>query len=284
MLKSKIIVSLTSYPARIPYVRRTVETLLRQTVPPDMIILTLVREEFSDADPSLMEILDGIEGAGVLLNWQERNLRPHNKYFWTIQSYPDDIVITVDDDILYPLTLIQSLLECHYRHPRSVIANRTHLITKQDGGELAPYAQWILEQDEEHDLPCFDLIATGVGGVLYPPHVFDEEVFDADGIEATCLLADDLWLLVHEARLGIPVVNTTASPGLCYVPGSQDEGLYIENLENGRNDAILAALFERYPEEKETLYSAARDSVKTDESDGGLKRESILRRVLARLR
>lgn len=254
----KVVVSIASYPKRMPYICGSVETLLRQTIVPDEICLTLAREEFGENDESLMAPIREMGEAGITVFWAERNLRPHNKYFWCMQSHPEDIVITVDDDIVYPPTLVQSLLEQHYCHPEAVVANRTHIVTKNEKNELLPYKQWVMEQSESFDRPQTDLLATGAGGILYPPHAFDSEVFDADAIEDTCLLADDLWLFVHEIRLGIPVVNTTASPYLFYVPGSQEEGLYIENLDNGRNDVVLAGLFERYPSVRDALVRAAR--------------------------
>lgn len=103
--------------------------------------------------------------------------------------------------------------------------------------------------------------------MLYPPRVFDDEVFDADAICELSLLADDLWLMVHEMRLGIPVVNTLGTFPLSYIPGSQEKGLYLENLENGRNDAILAKLFDRYPEVELRLKSAASSNEVVEPSD-----------------
>ena len=49
----KIIVSLTSYPPRIGCVHRVVESLIRQTVRADEIILYLSRDEFPDGEADL---------------------------------------------------------------------------------------------------------------------------------------------------------------------------------------------------------------------------------------
>lgn len=38
-----------------------------------------------------------------------------------MQAYPDDLIITVDDDIFYPTTMIQTLVQYHELYPKSVI-------------------------------------------------------------------------------------------------------------------------------------------------------------------
>lgn len=48
--KQKIVVSLTSYPARIDTVWLTIETLLRQSMKPDELILWLADEQFPSKD------------------------------------------------------------------------------------------------------------------------------------------------------------------------------------------------------------------------------------------
>ena len=141
----------------------------------------------------------------------------------------------------------------HYRHPEAIIAHRTHLVAHDTEGRIAPSQDWLLEQKTVQGIPCSDLLATGVGGVLYPPKVFDEDVFDEQCVRDTSLMADDLWLLVHELRLGVPVVSTGTHAGLTYVDGTQDDGLYLENLVKGRNNEILKTLFERYPESEAAL-------------------------------
>ena len=285
----KVLISLTSYPRRIPYAIRSIETLMHQTVKVDEIHLNLSKDEFKGGSNDLLGLVKEIESAGVYVDWREDNLRPHNKYYWIMKDRPDDIVITVDDDIVYPPTLVQSLLGGYYRHPNAIISNRTHIITSESPDRLTPYRTWVMEQTEIVDEPRFDLLATGVGGVLYPPGIFDEGAFDLRAIKESSLLADDLWLLIQEARLHIPVVNTPAFPGLYYVPGSQEEGLYVENLENGRNDVILDRLFKLYPEAKAAILGSARRLPAEEDLDTGNRgnfddKDSLIRRIVNRIR
>lgn len=55
----KIIVSLTSFPARINIVVKTIKTLLTQTLKPDAVILWLAPEQFPNGEKDLpQELLD----------------------------------------------------------------------------------------------------------------------------------------------------------------------------------------------------------------------------------
>ncbi len=295
MANPRVIISLTSFPARFSSVEYVIRPLLHQTVAPDAIELWLARDEVASVD-DVPASLRALEREGLSIRWCPCSLKPHNKYFWAMREHPDDIIITVDDDIIYPLTMVQGLMQEHYLHPDAIISNRTHIVTCDETGAIKPYREWIFEQRELLRHPRHDLLATGVGSVLYPPSIFGEEVLDEEAIRTTSLMADDLWLLVHEQRLGIPVVSTGINESLSYVPGTQEAGgLFIDNVDGGRNDRLLAALFERYPEAEAALRAAvaereAKQNAATNgegaaeavnEGEGG--RASFPRRVARRL-
>ena len=259
---AEVVLSLTTYPPRLAGLGEALASLQRQTVAPDRICLWLAEDDFPDREEPLRALGQALESGAVEVRWCPRTLGPHDKYFWTMQAHPDAVVITVDDDIRYPPDLVERLLAAHEEHPSAVVARRTHLVralTEEGQWRLAPYDSWVLEQRLHQGEPRHDLLATGVGGILYPPHTFDEAVFDEEAIRGSALFTDDLWLFVHELRLGIPVVGT-APYELDYVAGSQACALCHENLERGGNDGVLAALFERFPRERALLLSQARDN------------------------
>lgn len=291
----EVIVSMTTYPKRTKAVPQALLPLLHQTVAPDRIVLCLAREDFPEADLVAYPEIAEAERNGVQILWSERTLGPHDKYFWTMRSFPDAIVITVDDDLIYPLNLVEMLLETHFRHPQAVVAWRTHLVkaiggTQEEGPlRLAPYADWTLEQKLHLDEPRCDLLATGGAGALYPPRIFDEALFDEDGIRELAPCADDLWMLLHELRSRIPVVNVPSTYELRYVPDSQECALCHENLDRGGNDVVLAKLFERYPAELERLLDRAKDNEAScrvpvaDDPMEPFEHASFLRRLKRRL-
>ena len=96
------------------------------------------------------------------------NLMPHKKYFYAMQTFPDDIVITVDDDCMYSKNLVKMLYKTHKNHPDCIAAVRVHKMTYGKGKNLYSYNNWINNYTFRRK-PSYTLMATGVGGVLYPP-------------------------------------------------------------------------------------------------------------------
>lgn len=238
--EDELIVSIATYAPRLDSVVATLHSVARQTVKPDRVMLWLPRDGFPAGMRDLpADTLSAIDEAHVEVHWAPIDLGPHNKYFWTMRAYPNNIVVTLDDDALYDADLLESLIQAHATWPDAVVSMRTHMIETEDGG-FKPYAQWTLEQAELVGQPSMRLLATGVGGVLYPPHAFDERAFDVKGIQRTCLYADDLWLKVMEVLAGTKVVCPEPSRAINYVEDSQGINLCDENLGRGGNDSALA--------------------------------------------
>lgn len=241
-----IIVSLTSFPARMDEVPAAIGSMLRQTVKPDRIILHLTKSQFEGKElPDKIKAL--MEKSGLEVVFCEENLKPHTKYLYAIQANPDAIVITVDDDIIYRPTLIEELYASYKRFPDCVSCLRAHKMRFSKEGELFPYNDWIMECHYDIDVPSHQLLATGVGGVLYPPHCLPKETFDKETIQKTCLNADDLWLKVMEIRKGTKVVLCADSQlPQEILEGAQTVSLLSGNVVGGRNDDQMKKILDHF--------------------------------------
>ena len=240
---NKIIVSLTSYPARINKVSRVIECMKKQSKKPDKIVLYLAAEQFDNKQ--VPDELSRLQDDIFEIHWVEKNLKPHTKYFYAMQEYADDFIITVDDDIFYSQTLIEDLFMYYQEYPKAVHARRTHRITFIDDNTTANYHDWIYECGEIVGIPRHDLFATGVGGVLYPPHVFGNEVLNMDEFCRLSPNQDDLWLKVMELYYDIPVVLVIEK--YC---DKEDEDITKNSLSKsvnvGGNDQQWSALLKNY--------------------------------------
>lgn len=234
------IVSLTSYPARIGTIHETISSILSQSIVPEKIILWLAWEQFEHEKEDLPSDLLRLEAYGLEILFCD-DLKPHKKYYYTMADYPDAIVITMDDDVIYPPDTVEKLRESYIRHPHAVSAMRVHRIGFT-GGILDPYESWGFNDDSFYDNPSLLAMATGVGGVLYPPHCFSPEIFDKEGIYDTCLFGDDLWLKMNEIVNGIPTVLAAPSRKLDYVDGTQETALWLDNKEAGKNDTQIRSI------------------------------------------
>lgn len=236
--EAPFVVSLASYPPRMRNLWMTVDTLFRQTSRPAAIFLSLSEAEFPGhvLPASLSPYLD--RGLSVLWTSGE-DLKPHKKYFGVFRQESAGghrPVITVDDDVFYAPDTLERLLALHRAYPDAVCANYARRILPG-----AAYAAW--PQVTAPEGPSADLLAVGCGGVLYPPSVYGRACFfNRERILRDALQADDLWLRFCERREGIGVVTGPYCAIPPEIPSSQRVSLSSQNVDEGRNDRIWAAL------------------------------------------
>lgn len=254
-LNRKLIVSLTTYPARINSIHHVLQTIYDQTYPADQVVLWLAEEQFPHRDQDLPKHLCNLVSANKLKVCWCSDLKPHKKYFYALQEYSEDLVVTIDDDLLYHPNLLWNLYVSYLEHPHAVSAARAHLITGSSDSGILSYNYWIKELDLYIGEPSMQLLCTGGAGSLYPPHIFNPELFDEQAIRNTCLFADDLWLKAMEILSNVPVVVCESYAGLHYIPGSQDDALCKSNINDNQNDVqlnkIIAWIDQKYG--KDTL-------------------------------
>lgn len=244
------IITLTSYPARIRYVADTVKSLQAQTVPAK-IILWLGESEFPGRERDLPPDLLVLQKEGLEIRYT-KDIGSYTKLIPALRAFPDRVLITVDDDILYPQDWLQNLLFAYAENPEMIHAARCHQILRA-GKKVAPYQKWNYEANKL--TPSFNNFMTGVGGVLYPPHCLHQDVLNEDLFLSLAPKADDIWFWAM-AVLNNVKINLIAKPynRLKMVPGSQEQGtLWKENVIGGGNDVQLAAVLAHYPQIMEKL-------------------------------
>ena len=117
MRERQLIVSLTSWSKRIGNLPRVLDCIWEQTVQPDMIVLNLAEEEFPNKTipATLSEYI--IAHDKLRVNWVRENTRVWKKFLPTLSLYPDALILPIDDDILYPPTMIADFMQAHAKHP-----------------------------------------------------------------------------------------------------------------------------------------------------------------------
>lgn len=240
----KIVVALTSYPKRINIVHEVIESLWKQKVCADEIVLYLSIEEFSKKEEDIPnELFDMLGEQGFNIKWVSGNLKSHKKYYYALQEYSDDIVITVDDDMEYAETLLSDLLKSYEMFPNAISARRARMIQRDDE-EIIEYCDWDNYYDECLPKQRMDLCAIGVGGILYPPHSASDKWFEQENILGLAKYQDDLWLKFNEIINNIPVVYVKPSQKDIPIGGTNDDALSMSNVCNGENDICIKKLSE----------------------------------------
>lgn len=243
--KKKIIVSLTTFPARIDIVPLVIESIFLQSVQPDKVILWLAESQFSSEKKLPSKLLEQKE-RGLEIKFCE-DLKPHKKYFYTLKNYPDDIIITLDDDVFYPPFLLKTLYDLYQDHPNCIACTRGHYITFDNDNQIKPYKEWITLRENRPIEPSKLILPTGVGGVLYPPNSLHEEIFNKENIKELCLKADDLWLKIMAIKKGTKVVISKENfYKFITINKTQTTALSHDNLHNGKNDKQLSKILDNY--------------------------------------
>ena len=249
----EIIVSLTTFPDRINIVWVTVSTLLNQSIKPKKIILWLANDQFPDGEKSLPAKLIRLKKRGLEIRFCD-NIAPHKKYYYTMKEYPDNVIVTVDDDMLYPESLLEQLWDKYVKHKDTVICQFAHKITYDKDGNINQYSKWESCYGESTN-PSLQIMAVGCGGVMYPPHVLDENLFNKEDINELCPYMDDLWLKAMEVLKGTKVMICNEGSLIYFdMIGTRKSGLQHTNALLNKNDDAMNAIVSRYPEVQKKLY------------------------------
>lgn len=236
--KCDILVSLTSFPARINRVWLTVETILRQTYKPDKIILWLSKEQFPNFD-NLPKNLLNLQNRGLKIELRDGDLKSHKKYYYTLQEYPNDIMITIDDDIYYRMNMLETLISYSNVYPNCIISNYSNLITRK-GLILDNYTNWKSLKKESIG---YDVFFGSGGGTLFPASCFHQDVLNHDVFIKICKNADDVWLNAMCRLNSKYVVKTDYNSSLLPVLNKQNITLASTNL-SGENDIQIKLVIE----------------------------------------
>ena len=235
---SKPIISLTSFPARINGVWLVLISMFYQTHQPGKIWLILTKEEFPRGKSSLPKSLLRMEKIGLEIIFVSYNLRPHNKYYYTLSKVNDRDVITIDDDLFYWDDTIERLYTLREKKPGLICANMALQILKKDGK---------LCYEKMHSYACgHSIMAQGVGGVLYPSLFRTDNLFNQKDIIKLCLSNDDNWLKANEILANVKVCTNGAYPHPMALLKSQRYALWKKNIPNGRSLNITKNLLEYY--------------------------------------
>lgn len=264
--KHRIIISLTTFPARMYEIKYTLFSLLKQSVQADEIFLWLTNEEFPQKEKCISkELLGWIVEHGITIRWC-KNLRSYNKLIPTMREFPNDIIVTVDDDIVYSSDWLE-LLYRGYLKTGEICCHRAHKVMLQDD-MIAPYGSWgFCTEGTSSFLNFF----TGVGGVLYPPHSLYKDVTNEELFLDICPKADDIWLwtmaVLNHQKIHVVSKNIQT---LTYVNLDRELGLTGEfrlgsyNVYGGGNDEQLRKVLWKYPEIMQILREEATTDVSVD--------------------
>jgi len=245
----ELIVSLTTIPERIGTVALCLDSLLRQSIKPDRLVLWLSESNEPGrpliSQTSLPDNLLRLVPRGLEIRWC-KDIRSYRKIIPTLHAHPKALIVTADDDIFYPRYWLKALYQAYQAEPQYVHCHRAHLIKYAVAGDAMPYQQWDMLANG-YQGPSFDLFPTGCGGALYAPGHLHPDVLNEDTFVALCPKADDVWLKAMSILANVPCkkVASVTFP-LIEVRIPNNRTLCSENFTLNGNDLQIKAVAERY--------------------------------------
>lgn len=239
-IQKDLIVSFTSFPTRINYVWMVIQTIKRQTLLPEKIILWLSIEQFPNEDlpQNLINEIDEL----FEVRFVNDDIRSHKKYYYAAKEFPKKYIFLIDDDILYRPTLLEETWVAHLSYPGYVICNYGFIIKYDNHGMPLPYKYWPENYSASNDSSLF--FGSGGGTLIMPSKLYP----DLTNIDLACKLtpiADDVWLNAMVRLSSLPCYMI--SHGLFLILTiPYDKKLASSNVGDNQNDKQIKDVSEYY--------------------------------------
>ncbi|MFB9652461.1 glycosyltransferase family A protein [Pseudarthrobacter oxydans] len=236
-----VVVSLTTFPARIGHVSATLESIYRQNTAPAHVVLVLSKEEFVNQE--LPQEIEAFRDRGLRVLFEPGNARSYKKLIPALNLFPDKVIVTADDDVIYPRLWLEELVRAHEERPHHVLGHRGTLIVSR-GGRVEPYLTW---PRALRDSPSSKVFLTGMGGILYPPGSLPDQVSDMNLAMTLCPTADDIWFKAMALLAGTPTAKISdASGDFPSLPSGRISALNQLNVGELRNDTQFTAVMKHF--------------------------------------
>ncbi len=257
----KFVVSLTSFPQRMYDIHICLYSLLLQSLKPDEIVLYLANEQFPNKEKDIPNEVLELKKLGLKIKFT-KDTRSYKKLIPALSDYPNDIIITADDDIVYHRNWFEKLYNAHLEDSKNILCHRAHKV-KTENNTVLPYKYWdkIIDDNSVSVLN----FATGCAGILYPPKCFYKDILKEEIFMKLAPNADDVWFwamailndrkirVINEPIKNVQPVNYDREHGL-----NGEMTLYQTNVVE--NDIQIKNVINQYPEILNILKSELKEN------------------------
>lgn len=179
-MKERIIVSLTTWSKRIQNIPTVLDTIFAQTLPPDLVVLNLAYDEVIPSN-----IIDYIKVHHIEVN-RVPDTKVYKKLIPTLRKYPDDVVISIDDDWLYPNGMIDDFLQVHKEYKDFPVSGNREVINGwlcHCGCASLTKASYfgdlinLIDSDLRNNCPSDDIVYTYLATAAGHPYVMTKDLY-----------------------------------------------------------------------------------------------------------
>ena len=191
--RHRVIASLSTVPDRINNLRPTIRSLLKQTRPPDEIVLAIpefsIREQRPYAVPEYVSRLPRLRVLHCRRDWG-----PATKFIPIVREElaagrGNTLIMVMDDDRIYPRDALETYLHYNEQLPDAALCFR--------GAAMPQNLDWrnakMIRASELRE-PQPAAVITGCGSYLIQPRFFDESLWDYSRAPRGAFYMDDIWI------------------------------------------------------------------------------------------
>ena len=256
------IISITTIPCRKVMFLQTLPYILKQKYIKKICIN--LDNNLSEEDYAFYDNLVAKQDSRIEINKNcDPSWRSANKLIPTLLKYPDDIIITMDDDFSYDENNTKEMIETYIRNPECIIAQEINPVVFNNG-ELRYYNKLDIKLMQKE----YGKYLTNC--CLFPPHVFDNtEVFDLDKmLRLTNGTHDELWFWEQTVLKGVKVIGLDQTISLTIdsdiIHSDTDYQLSNINAEQSNIDNYNNLFNNEYGEKIKTLFNSPQTFVEFD--------------------
>jgi hypothetical protein len=233
----RLVVALTTVPDRLARILPALRSLLDQSCMADRLLLAWPSHSRRTGEryPPPPILPAGIE----LLPCEDEG--PASKLLPALRVEPGAVIVVADDDVIYPVDFLATLLRAHRADPKAALGWR--------GWRFRPGAD---PRDYDHifatavAVPTTVDVLLGTWGYLVPPHALDDAVHDFAAWPPEVRWVDDVWISGHLARRGIPR-RVVPAKGLPIETRASSIAALTDGLNrSSRNDRIAIEAFKAW--------------------------------------
>ena len=189
----RVIASLSTVPGRINNLTATIRSLLRQTRPPDEIILAVPEFSIREERPYVVpEYLLRLPRLRILRSGKDWG--PATKFIPVVREElaagrGDTLIMVVDDDRVYPRDALEIYLHYNQQLPEAALCFR--------GAAMPQTLDWRNARMIKGNVlrePHSVAVMTGCGSYLIQPGFFDEALWDYSKAPQSAFFMDDIWI------------------------------------------------------------------------------------------
>ena len=185
--EADVVVSMTSYPARIKFAWISLETLFRQKYESFAVVLILARAQFPTG--RLPKRIRRLQERGLAVIWVNQDGKSADHIWPAYSRFRHARIVSVDDDKFFPPELLAQLTAESDSSPGVIVGARGWEMAEARGS-VAFGENWVRANRSS---PSSLLFIPPGNGSLFPPGSLPEMAGDYDLMREVCPSADDVW-------------------------------------------------------------------------------------------